>query len=114
MKIYVLNNESILNDTEFWKLKITNTDKYEANSINLIYYLTGGDSIWKLSKNTIWLIDWIELSNILLSKFNKDITKLLSKCLTLNDLKTKMLNGNIKSELFYEYGLKLNLIKTNI
>lgn len=106
-----INNISIINDKDFWKLKINNIDKNNANCINLIYYLTGGDKMWKYQSINIWNITWIELSNILLNKFEKEIKKILKSCKTLNDIKINILNGKINSELFYNYGLKENLIK---
>lgn len=106
-----LNNSNIINDKDFWNLKINKDDKNNVNCINLIYYLTGGDNVWKHHSFNIWNLNWLELSNILLNKFESKIVKLLKSSKTLNDIKINILNGHINSELFYNFGLKENLIK---
>lgn len=106
-----INDNNIIKDKEFWNIKINKIDKEYANCIHLIYYLTGGDKVWKYDSLNIWLIDWNNLSLLLMNKYKTKIDKLLKSSKTLNDIKNNILNGSINSELFYNYGLKENLIK---
>ena len=95
-------------DEEFWSIKLTSADKQNARSINIIYWLTGGDKIWK-SHNWIWKKEWNDLSLVFLEHFDDKIIKLVKSSKTIGDLR-----NNIKSKLscedFYELGLSLDII----
>lgn len=99
-------------DAYFWNIKITGADRLGAKPINIIYWLTGGDKIWK-SSNLIWKNEWTEMSLIFLEHFEDKITTLLKGAKTLDQLK-KNIYSNISSDDFYELGLMLELIITDL
>lgn len=96
------------NDEEFWNVKLTATDKQNARSINIIYWLTGGDKIWK-SHNWIWKKEWNELSLVFIEHFDDKIIRLVNSSKTLGDLRNKIKN-KLSCEDFYELGLSLDII----
>lgn len=95
-------------DEEFWNIKLTTTDKQNSKPINIIYWLTGGDKIWK-SNNYIWKNDWIELATTFSEHFEDKINKLVKSAKTFGDLKNKI-STKITIEDFYELGIMLDLI----
>jgi len=107
-EIIIWGIKNNIDDEEFWNIKITLTDKQAAKPINIIYWLTGGDKIWKNS-NWIWKNDWNEMSIIFLEHFEDKIKKMIRGSKTTGDLKNKILD-KISSEDFYELGLMLQLI----
>ncbi len=106
-----IENKSLTNERDFWKLQLTDADRTGANPITLIYYLTGGDRIWKHNRNNIWAHDWARLGVLFERKFGDRIKKILLNCKTLSDLRSKILEGPINSESFYDYGLKIGAIR---
>jgi hypothetical protein len=95
-------------DDDFWNTKITSADKDEARSINLIYWLTGGDGMWRIDNN-IWKNDWTKMYTVFLDRFDTKIMKIAQSAKTLGDLKNKVKN-KLSCEDFYEYGLSMDLI----
>lgn len=106
-----LKNDYLKKEDDFWNIKITDIDKETCVPINYIYYLTGGDKIWKYNKLEIWTEDWQYMSRIFSEFFDAKILNILNKCKKLKDLRNKILNSSITSEDFYEFGLKSNKIK---
>lgn len=109
--LLAIGNKSLDGDREFWKLKINEADKAGCNPITLIYYLTGGDKIWKHNKQDVWAFDWAKIGTLLLNQFGDRIKKILQNCKTLQDLRSRILEGPISPELFYDYGLKIGAIR---
>lgn len=98
-------------DNDFWNIKITSTDRQNAKPINVIYWLTGGDRIWKNS-NLIWKNDWNEMSIIFLEHFEDKIANIIKGSKTLMDLKNRI-NDTVSSEDFYELGIMLDLVNSD-
>jgi len=97
-----------IDDTNFWNIKLTSTDKQNAMPINIIYWMTGGNKIWK-SHNWIWVSDWSKLSIVFLEHFDIKIKKILQNSKTLGELRNKIIK-QLAIEDFYELGLKLDII----
>jgi hypothetical protein len=107
-EIFVWGIKNRMDDAEFWNVKLTTADKQNARSINIIYWLTGGDKIWK-SHNWIWRKEWNEMSLIFLEHFDEKIIKIVQSSKTMGDLRNKIQN-RLSSEDFYEFGLSLDII----
>lgn len=104
--VWGINNKK--NDTKFWNTKLTITDKQNAKSVSIIYWMTGGDKIWK-SHNWIWNNDWSKLSIVFLENFDVKIKKILGNSKTLGELRDKI-RKQLSIEDFYEKGLELGII----
>lgn len=105
--IYGIQNQ--ITDQDFWKIKISEQDILNSKPVNLIYFLSGGDSVWK--DNNIYKKEWLEMIDVFIEHFTDRINKVL-KITTLKDLYTRLKN-KLAIEDFYELGLKLDLIHKN-
>lgn len=108
LEILVWGIKNRMNDDAFWNVKLTTSDKQNAKSINIIYWLTGGDKIWK-SHNWIWTKEWNELSLVFLEHFDDKIASLIRSAKTFGDLRDRIKN-KLASDDFYELGISLDII----
>lgn len=99
-----------LNSSDFWNTKVSINDKKDANELNMFYWMSGGDKIWK--DNTLWKKDWSEMAEVFSEHFSDRVLLTLNTCKTLSDIKKKIVN-KYSSLDFYELGLKLDLINEN-
>ena len=95
-------------DDNFWNVKLAAIDKQNARPINIIYWMTGGDKMWK-SHNWMWKKEWNDLSLMFVEHFDEKIMGIVKRSKTLGDLRNK-LKSKLSSEDFYEMGLTLDLI----
>jgi len=107
-EILVWGLKNRMNDDAFWNVKLAVSDKQNAKSINIIYWLTGGDKIWK-SHNWIWKKEWNELSQVFLEHFDDKIISFIKGAKTFCDLRDRIKN-KLSSEDFYELGISLGII----
>ncbi len=96
------------NDEDFWEIKLTQADVQNARPINMIYWLTGGDSIWK-TDSWIWDGEWTVLSEVFVEHFGDKIMKAAKSAKTLGDLRRKIKN-RLSYEDFYELGISVGII----
>lgn len=107
-EIIIWGMKNRADDTGFWDIMLTQIDRQDSRPINMIYWFTGGDKIWK-SGNWIWKKEWKEMSQIFAEHFDKRMNKLTKTAKTLGDLRDKI-TKKISCEDFYELGIMLDLI----
>ncbi len=97
------------NDKNFWSINIT--DKYyDVDAKKCLYWLTGGDNIWRNNNEKKYKWAWCELSEIFILQYSDIIYDIIDEAKTLNDIKIGF-NKYLNSSIIYEFALEHDLLK---
>jgi len=84
---------------DIWKITIS--DDKDIHSDKTLYWLSGGDKLWKDSK---YLVDWDDVKDTYINSFSDTIYDIIDDSLSFGDIRDGF-KKKLNLQVFYEFAL---------
>jgi hypothetical protein len=99
--------KELINDKEFWRIKVDSNTAYDITPAKTFYWLTGGNKEWKGHNH--FKYDWSEVNSYYTDKYSEAFYKILEESITLEDIRNRFII-NFNLPVLYEFALINDLI----
>lgn len=109
--ISIISKSNITLTDDFWNVKISNATK-DVNTIqysNILYWLSGGDSVW-LSEETPYKESWSINVDMFIKKYKRILNNILKKSNSFLEVK-KNISLKVNLQTIYEFSLNNDMLK---